>query len=407
MPDLPLTGVRVLDLTRVLAGPTCTALLGDLGADVIKVEGLPDGDNARAWGPFAAGRGQYFASVNRNKRSLALSLRDPAGQAVLARLLAHCDVLVENFRPGTLAKLGLAPERLAADHPRLVVASISGYGPTGPERDTPGLDQIAQGMSGLMSVTGAGEHTPMRVGVPVVDSISGIVAALAVAAALARRERTGVGGHVQTSLLESAIAVLSFQAQRFLGAGEVPPASGNDHPVISPYGTFDTADDPINIAAGTPAQWVSLCTELGAEHLLQRAEYADGAARVVNRDALRHDLERALAGRGVAEWVTLLRAAGIPAGPVYRMDQVFADPQVEALGMVRQTPLPEGGETPLVRGPIWVDGVPAQVTSPPPELGEHSAQVLAELGYGDAEIADLHRRGVVHTPEDAARRRTG
>ncbi|GAB3433951.1 CaiB/BaiF CoA transferase family protein [Actinophytocola sediminis] len=395
MSNLPLTGVRVIDLTRVLAGPTATALLADLGAEVIKVEGLPGGDNARAWGPFVDGRGQYFASVNRNKRSLALNLRDPAGQEVLHRLVAHGDVLVENFRPGTLAKLGLAPERLAADHPRLVVASVSGYGPTGPERDTPGLDQVAQGMSGLMSVTGAGEHTPMRVGVPVVDSISGIVAALAVAAALAGRERTGVGGYVQTSLLESAIAVLSFQAQRYLGAGEVPPATGNDHPVISPYGTFATGDDPINVAAGTPAQWVALCAELGVPELTERAEYADATARVVNRAALQAELEHALARRKAAEWVPLLRAAGIPAGPVYRMDQVFADPQVSALGMVTETPLPGGGSTPLVRGPIWVNGEPAQVTLPPPDLGEHSAEVLAELGYLEEQIADLQKRGIV------------
>lgn len=399
MPNLPLTGVRVVDLTRVLAGPTATALLADLGAEVVKVEALPGGDNARAWGPFVDGRGQYFASVNRNKRSLALNLRDPAGREILHRLVARGDVLVENFRPGTLAKLGLDPERLAVDHPRLVVASVSGYGPTGPERDTPGLDQIAQGMSGLMSVTGAGEHTPMRVGVPVVDSISGIVAALAVAAALAGRERTGVGGHVQTSLLESAISVLSFQAQRYLGAGEVPGASGNDHPVISPYGVFTTADDPINVAAGTHAQWVALCTALDVPGLVEAPEYADPSARVANRAALRRDLEDAFAARTAAEWVPLLRAAGIPAGPVYRMDKVFTDPQVEALGMVAHAPLPGGGTIPLVRGPIWVDGEPARVDLAPPELGEHSARVLAELGYGEAEVAELLRDGVIHTPE--------
>lgn len=396
--NLPLEGIRVTDLTRVLAGPTATALLADLGADVVKVEALPQGDNARAWGPFVDGRGQYFASINRNKRSLALDLRHPDGQAVLRRLVDDSDVLVENFRPGTLAKLGLDPDRLAVDHPRLVIASVSGYGPTGPERDTPGLDQIAQGMSGLMSVTGAGEHTPMRVGVPVVDSISGIVTAFAVAAALAGRERRGRGGHVQTSLLESAISVLSFQAQRYLAAGEVPAASGNDHPVISPYGVFATADDPINLAAGTHAQWLALCAELEVPELTGLPEYADPSARVTHRAQLQVALEKALLTRPAAEWVPRLRAAGIPAGPVYRMDRVFADPQVEALGLVQHAPLAGGGTTPLVRGPVWVDGRPSRVAQAPPELGEHSAAVLAELGLSGAEITALCEAGVTRCP---------
>ena len=268
------------------------------------------------------------------------------------------------------------------------------------------MDQIAQGMSGLMSVTGAGEHTPMRVGVPIVDSISGIVAALAVAAALAGRERTGVGGHGADLVAGApAISVLSFQAQRYLGAGEVPSASGNDHPVISPYRTFRTADDPINVAAGSQAQWVALCATVDASDLAVRPEYADATARVTHRAALQADLEHAFAARGAAEWVRLLRAAGIPAGPVYTMDGVFADPQVEALGMVQQ---PDWAGPPgRVRGPIWVDGVASQVTLPPPDLGEHSTRILAELGYSNAEIADLHRRGITHTPADTADRRAG
>ncbi|MFI0467954.1 CaiB/BaiF CoA transferase family protein [Saccharopolyspora sp. 5N102] len=397
MTHAPLTGIRVIDLTRVLAGPMCTALLADLGAEVIKVEPVPHGDGARAFGPFDGDRSQYFAAVNRNKRSLALDLRSPEGQYVLARLVADADVLVENFRPGVLAKLGLDPARLRAEHPRLVIASISGYGPTGPERETPGLDQIAQGMSGLMSVTGAGAETPMRVGVPIIDTITGIVAALSVAAAVAGRERTGDGAHVQTSLLESALAALTFHAQGYLSTGEVPQPQGNDHPVISPYGMFDTADSPINIAAGSPRQWEALCAALGDPALAERPEYTDAASRVEHRAALRADLERLLRAEGSAHWVAALREAGIPCGPVHRMDQVFADPQVQALGMVQQVMSAAGASMPLLRAPIWIDDQPAAVHSPPPEFGEHSAAVLAQL-FNEDEIEDLDRRGITHLP---------
>ncbi|MEV0699847.1 CoA transferase [Saccharopolyspora sp. NPDC050389] len=397
MTHAPLTGIRVIDLTRVLAGPMCTALLADLGAEVIKVEPVPHGDGSRAFGPFDGDRSQYFAAVNRNKRSLALDLRSPEGQDVLARLVADADVLVENFRPGVLAKLGLDPARLRAEHPRLVIASISGYGPTGPERETPGLDQIAQGMSGLMSVTGAGAETPMRVGVPIIDTITGIMAAFSVAAAVAGRERTGTGTHVQTSLLESALAALTFHAQGYLSTGEVPQPQGNDHPVISPYGMFDTADSPINIAAGSPRQWEALCAALGDPALAERPEYADGAGRVEHRAALRADLERLLRAEGSAHWVAALREAGIPCGPVHRVDQVFADPQVQALGMVQQVMSAAGASMPLLRAPIWIDDQPAAVHSPPPEFGEHSAAVLAQL-FNEDEIEDLDRRGITHLP---------
>lgn len=390
-----LAGIRVVDMTRALAGPTCTALLGDLGAEVIKVEGLPDGDGARSWSPFDGENSLYFASVNRNKSSVALALRDARARPVVEQLIAGADVLIENFRPGTLARMGFPPEELRRKYPRLVIASISGFGSRGPERATPGLDQIAQGMSGLMSVTGLGSSSPTRVGVPIVDSITGVVGALAISASLAARERTGQGSHVETSLLETAINMLSFQAQRYLALGEVPSGSGNDHPVIWPYGTFATGDDEINIAAGNEAQWVALCRVLGEPELATRAGLTTGRDRLVRREEVRGEVERLLAVRPAQEWIPALREAGIPAGPVYRIDQVFADPQVEALRMVGEVTTDAGEHLRLVRGPITVDGELPSIRKAPPSLGRDSRRVLRELGIGDDEIDALVEAGVV------------
>lgn len=386
----PLAGVRVVDLTRALAGPMCTALLADLGADVLKIEALPRGDGARLFPPYAGDRSLYFASVNRNKASLALDLRSPDGLAIVRRLIAVADVLVENFRPGVLAEMGLDPQRLRDDHPRLVIASVSGYGPVGPERATPGLDQIAQGMSGLMSLTGAGDQTPMRVGVPIVDTVAGMVAAYGVAAALAGRNATGEGSHIQTSLLESALAVLTFQAQQYLGTGEVPRAQGNNHPVLTPYGTFRTADDPINVAVGSREHWRSFCRVLGEPELATNPDFTDPTARLKHRDQLTSIVERRLAEHGSRHWLDRMRAASIPCGPIYTLDQVFADPQVQALSMVQSA-----GDQPMLRGPLWMDAQPSPVRRPPPELGADTRHVLRELGLAEPEIDDLVARGVV------------
>ncbi len=386
----PLAGVRVVDLTRALAGPMCTALLADMGAEVIKVEPLPHGDSARLNPPCDGSRSLYFASLNRNKKSVAINLRSDHGLSLLRRLIATADVLAENFRPGVLAGMGLAPDRLRAEHPGLVIASITGYGPVGPERETPGLDQIAQGMSGLMSLTGAGENTPMRFGVPIIDTMAGVIAAYGVAAGLAGRGATGEGTHIQTSLLESALAALTFQAQQYLSTGEVPRPQGNDHPVLTPYGTFATADHPINLAIGSPGQWPVLCEALGEPTLADQPGYADPATRLAHRDELRADIERLLAAHPSAYWIPVIRAAGVPCGPIHTLDQVFADPQVRALGMVR-----DAGGLPLLRGPLWADDEPVPVRSAPPELGAHTAETLTALGLSGEELDDLARRGVV------------
>ena len=395
----PLTGISVVDLTRALAGPTCTALLGDLGADVIKVEGLPAGDGARSWPPFDEDDSLYFASINRNKSSVAVALRDDRGRAVLERLIAEADVLIENFRPGTLERMGFPIEELRRKYPRLVIASLSGFGSRGPAKNAPGLDQIAQGMSGLMSITGYSDSSPTRVGVPIIDSITGIMGAVAINAALAGRERTGQGAHVETSLLESGMNMLSFQAQQYLSLGEVPVRNGNDHPVIWPYGTFATADDNINIAAGSEAQWVSLCTVLGEPDLATRPGFADGRARLRRREEVRVEVERLLAARGAQEWIPVLRDAGIPVGPVHSMDQVFADPQVRALQMVHTVTTDAGKQLEVLRGPLSVDGEPLAVRKAPPALGQHSREVLRGVNFGDSEIDELIEAGVIGTTE--------
>jgi crotonobetainyl-CoA:carnitine CoA-transferase CaiB-like acyl-CoA transferase len=396
--ELPLSGIRVVDLTRALAGPYCTALLGDLGADVIKVEGLPGGDSTRHWPPFDGSRSLYFLSTNRNKRSIALDLRSPRAQQVLVELVAEADVLVENFRPGVLAKLGLDPERLRAERPGLVISSISGFGEIGPLRDDAGLDQVAQGMSGLMSITGGGDQTPMRAGVPVVDMAAGMFSAFGIVASLVGTLRSGRATRMSTSLLESAVSMLTFQAQRYLSTGEVPEPQGNDHPIISPYGTFRAADGALNVAVGSEAQWASLCGVLGAPELATRPEYATSQARLANRPALTAELNRLFGAREAAQWTESLRAAGVPVGPIHRMDQVFADPQVQALGVVQSVGAGDDRDQ-LVRGPLWTDGRPSAVHRRPPRLGEHTRQVLGELGYDEAAIDALLADGSAGEPQ--------
>lgn len=393
--DLPLDGVRVIDLTRALAGPTCTALLGDLGAEVVKVESVPRGDTARNSPPFDRGRSLYFAAANRNKRSVAIDARDPDGAVLLRRLIDGADVLVENFRPGTLAKMGLDPDELLAARPELIIASISGYGHVGPEAQTGGLDQIAQGMSGLMSVTGAGDQTPMRAGIPIVDTVTGMFGALGVAAAVAARERSGRGRHVRTSLLESAIAVMGFQAVRYIAGGEVPGPEGNAHPVMTPYAAFATRDRPINIAAGGDKPWRELCAALGEPDLADDPRFATAQDRLDHRPEVHAEVERLLAVRDAADWIPLLRAAGVPCGPIYDMEGVFADPQVQALGMVQEVLGVDGLDLPLLRGPLWSGDDPVPVRLPPPAYGGDTREILTGAGLADAEIDGLAARGVI------------
>ncbi len=393
---LPLESIRVLDLTRALAGPFCTMILGDLGADVIKVEPTPDGEMIRQWGPFDRGISVYYLSVNRNKRSLALNFRDPGSKALLRRLAGEVDVVLENFKPGTADKLGLAYDTLAEANPRLIYASITGFGHDGPYGHWAGFDQIAQGMSGLMSITGMPDGEPTRLGVPIADLVAGMWSAIGVISALAQRHVTGKGQRVDTSLLAALVGLLCVQGQRVLSLGEVPPRVGNDHPVICPYGSFTAADGLINVAVATQEMWASLCRLLGIEHLKDHPDYVDNTARAAHRDALKNELNARFRTRPAIEWASELMQAGIPAGPIYTLDQVFEDPQVRHVGLVETVSHPVLGPLRQLANPLKMAALGGRsVRRPPPLLGEHSREVLRDFAYSDDEIGGMIAAGLV------------
>jgi crotonobetainyl-CoA:carnitine CoA-transferase CaiB-like acyl-CoA transferase len=398
---LPLAGIVVLDLTRALAGPYATALLGDLGATIIKVESTKGGDTTRAWPPFEGEHSLYFESVNRNKSSIAVDFYAPEGTALLRQLALDADVVIENFKPGTMAQMGLDPVALRAEKPSLIIASVSGFGATGPLSQFAGLDQVAQGMSGLMSITGEDAGHPMRMGVPIIDIYAGIFTALGIAAALVGRAQEGVGRRVETSLLEAAISVSAFQGQRYLSTGEIPEPQGNNHPVLAPYGVFATGDIPIIIAAGNDRHFRQLSALLGDPGLADEPDFVTGRSRSEHRVALTERLEALLAARPGLEWVDELREIGIPAGPILNYAQVFQDPQVRHLDMIRQTVRRDGSALPLVRGPISVDGVAPGITKVPPALGEDTRAVLDALGLTAEQIDGLLAAGIVSEPASA------
>ncbi len=382
----------VLDLSRVRAGPTCVRQLADWGANVIKVEvpeHLEPGDP-----PGGPRQGPDFQNLHRNKRSITLDLKSRAGLEVFRRLAAKADVVVENFRPDVKTRLGVDYPALSKINPRLVYASISGFGQDGPYRDRPGVDQIAQGLGGLMSITGEPGRGPMRVGVPIADLTAGLFCALGILVALLEREQSGKGQEVTTSLLESQIFMLDFQASRWLNAREVPRQAGNNHPTSIPTGVFKTRDGHINIAAVGGAMWERLCRAIGAEALMEKPEYATAAERLRNRDALNAELETRLAARSSAEWVDLLNRAGVPCGPIHSIDQGFADPQVQHLGIVREIAA-AAGTLRVLGQPVSLGRTPSRVVSAPPGRGEHTGEVLRELGFSEAEIGRLRQDKVI------------
>jgi crotonobetainyl-CoA:carnitine CoA-transferase CaiB-like acyl-CoA transferase len=374
-PAGPLEGLVVADFSRVLAGPFATMLLGDLGADVIKVEHPGGGDETRAWGPpFAHGHSTYFLAVNRNKRSVALDLKDEHGRRAARALAGRADVLVENFKAGSMERLGLGYEELAPDNPGLVWCAISGFG-RGAGAELPGYDFLVQAMSGLMSITGPAGGEPTKVGVALVDVLTGLYAFGGVLAALGERERTGRGQRVEVSLLGSALASLVNQASSYLCTGRPPVAMGNRHPSIAPYETLATADRPLVVAVGNDAQFARLCRVLGLPGAAADPRFATNADRVTNREALVGLLEEALAARGADDWVADLAGAGVPCGLVNDVGEAFA--LAERLGL---DPVADAGGIPQVANPIRLSSSPASYRLPPPALGEHTAEVLAWLG---------------------------
>jgi formyl-CoA transferase len=392
----PLHGVRVVDLTRALAGPYCTLVLGDLGAEVVKVEQPGTGDETRAWGPpFIADQSAYFISINRNKKSITLDLKQPAGLQVLQRLVGWADVLVENFRPGTLARLGLDYEKARAINARLIYCSISGFGQDGPRASQPAYDQIVQGLSGAMSLTGPTEGPPTKFGIAISDIAAGMWAACAIGAALFHRERSGQGQWIDTSMLAGLVALLTFQAGRYFATGNPPGLAGNQHPTIAPYETFRTTDGWLNLACGNEGHWRRFCHALGLAELLSDERFSTNADRVRHRAALNERLEPRIAAMRTAEVVAALEAAEVPAGPVFNLAEVFADPQSEHLGLLETVKHPTAGEVSVTGFPWRCSQTPPTIRYPPPILGQHSEEVLAALGYGADDLAEMRASGVI------------
>jgi crotonobetainyl-CoA:carnitine CoA-transferase CaiB-like acyl-CoA transferase len=392
-PSTALAHVRVLDLTRVRAGPTCSRILADFGADVIKIESPPGLDpNENMSGPR---HGYDMQNLHRNKRSLTLNLKTDEGMAILGQLVPTADVVVENFRPGVKHRLGLDYDSLRALNPRVILASVSGFGQTGPYRTRAGFDQIAQGMGGLMAVTGLPGQGPVRAGIAVADSAAGVYAAVGVLVALAERERSGEGQWVQTSLLQAMIAMMDFQAARYLVEGSVPPQAGNDHPYQTPMGVYATRDGHINIAVGAEGQWRKFCEAIGRPELGTDPAYDSIEKRFSQRPALRAITEEALRTKSSAEWMAAFDAAGVPAGPIYAVDEVFADPQVQHLGITAPVHHPTLGDIRLVGQPVELSRTPPGVATPTPEPGEHTAEILTELGYDETGVARLKAAQIV------------
>ena len=391
-----LTGLTVLDLTRVLSGPFATMTLADLGADVVKIEQPGTGDDTRQWGPpFQGDEAAYFLSVNRNKRSLAVDLKLTDGLALVRDLARRADVVVENFRPGTAARLGLGYDDLSADNPGLVYASISGYGQTGPDSHRAGYDAIAQARSGIMSVTGEADGPPVRVGVSSADLVAGMWAVIGILAALRERDRSGQGQWVDISLLDGSVSWLAYVAAGYFATGTRPPRYGSAHPTIAPYQGFATKDGELMLAVGNDAIWRRFAPAAGLDDLVDDPRFATNPLRVSHRDELLPLVADAMASRTSAQWVEVLDAAGVPVGPIQTVDEVVTDPQVLARGMVGEVEHPTAGTLRTIGCPVRLTATPPQVRTAPPLLGQHTDDVLAELGVDAERLTALRASGAV------------
>jgi crotonobetainyl-CoA:carnitine CoA-transferase CaiB-like acyl-CoA transferase len=388
-----LSRFTVLDLTRVRAGPTCVRQLADWGANVIKIDALLEDAGGEQLG--GARRGSDFQNLHRNKRAMTLNLKDPGGLETFKRLAKKADVVVENFRPDVKAKLGIDYESLRQINPAIVYGSISGFGQDGPYHKRPGFDQIAQGMGGLMSITGAPGEGPMRVGIPVADLTAGLFCAMGILTALLERDVSGEGQWVQTSLLQAQIFMLDFQASRWLMEQDVAKQVGNDHPTSIPTGVFRTSDGYINIATAGGKIWERCAQALGAPELPKRPEYATAPDRSRNRKELNAEINKLTEKKSTDTWVKELNAAGVPCGPIYSIDQMFDDEQVRHLAIAQDVPNAENRHIRLVGQPFKLSRTPSKMVAPPPEFGEQTEEVLAEFGFSAGEIAELRRRKVI------------
>ncbi|HEV7268152.1 MAG TPA: CaiB/BaiF CoA-transferase family protein [Falsiroseomonas sp.] len=398
-PSGPLRGLRVLDLTRVLAGPTCTQMLGDLGAEVIKIERPGAGDDTRGFAPPTwpnTKESAYFLGVNRNKKSLTLDIAAEEGQAIIHRLLETCDILVENFKVGALAKYGLGYDQLKPRYQGLIYCSITGFGQTGPYAPRPGYDALIQGMGGVMSLTGEPEGLPQKVGVPVADLFAGLYGCIGILAALRHRERTGIGQQIDIGMLDTSVAWLANQGMNYLATGENPPRLGNQHPNIAPYQVFPTSDGHIVLSVGNDPTFERFCNSFGCEHLLADERFRTNAARVANRQAVTDALTPVMQSRTTADWVAALEAQKIGCGPINKLSDVFADPHVQARGCVVELEHASGEAVKVIANPVRLSATPPDYRVPPPLLGEHSEEVLSGLlGMSAEEVAALREKGVV------------
>jgi crotonobetainyl-CoA:carnitine CoA-transferase CaiB-like acyl-CoA transferase len=395
--DAPLVGTTIVDFTRVLSGPYCTMLLSDMGARVIKIEQPGRGDDTRAWGPpFIAGESSYFLSINRNKESLTLDLKQDEARRVLEPLLAHADVVVENFRPGTMARLGLDYAALSARYPRLIYCSISGFGQTGPRKSEPGYDAVIQGEAGLMSITGAADGQPFRLGVAIADIVSGMFAAQGVAMALLARVRTGRGQMVDIGMLDASAALLTYQAGIYFATGKTPGRMGNRHPTIVPYETLPAADGEFVVAVGNDEQWRRFCGVIGAPALADDPKFATNRDRAAHYDELRQLIVERLRARTRDQWVSALKEAGVPCGSVRDVAEVLEDPHLDARGMIQAIEHPVAGLLRVLGIPVKLSDTPGAVRSAPPTLGQHTDEILRrDCGLDDAAIAALRAGAVI------------